>query len=180
MTSTLDDLDEVQQLEREAEQAARQAEQLNRRLEAARQRKRERIQRSQGRRSIVASDIHTTSMEVQETSRSDSNTSCLHPSPEPSQRHTRKGKKGGKGPSRCGRSKTIPASAQLRVTNGAPPMKKTKAKDKAGVAPPWLRSFLEQPRRTRSQKSRIFYELGEQSRGVNAQPRRSQRSGRSW
>ena len=103
------------------------------------------------------------------------------PSNEPIQRsalsedkRSRRLKLGGKGTIKGGASKNGQASQPPRVTNGAPSMKKKRSKDKeGGVTPPWLRSFLEQPRQTRSKDCKILVQLNAQSQVVAASPRRS-------
>ncbi|KAL8761546.1 MAG: hypothetical protein Q9184_002340 [Pyrenodesmia sp. 2 TL-2023] len=91
-------------------------------------------------------------------------------------------KKVGKGSIKQGtrNRKTIPAAHVVRATRAASAIKKTRARDKEGLALPGLSSFLEQPRRTRSKGIQTFYELGEQGRGLTHKLRRSQRTGRSW
>lgn len=175
-----DDLDEVQQLELEADTKARQAEQVNRRLELARRRKLERTKRSQSYKGVAAPRIQEVVIVPPPIPQAD-------PTPSPSQvfanlqsKHSAKANKGAKGSIERGSKKTVPAINLVRVTRIASSIQKTKAKDKKGIALPWLPSFLEQPRLTRSKDSRVFGELGEQGRGLTHPPRRSQRIGRSW
>ncbi|KAL8832908.1 MAG: hypothetical protein Q9170_004669 [Blastenia crenularia] len=88
-----------------------------------------------------------------------------------------KGKRGGKGTIKGRASKSASTRLSPHATTGNPSIKK-KAKGREGnVTPPWLRTFLEQPRETRSQDSKILFELDAQSQVVATQPRRSQRTG---
>ncbi|KAL8711862.1 MAG: hypothetical protein Q9220_003806 [cf. Caloplaca sp. 1 TL-2023] len=85
-------------------------------------------------------------------------------------------KRGRKAKTTSKRKMNTTSKEQLGRAERAPSMKKTKAKEDKGAVPQWLRSMLEKPRQTRSQESRVFFELDRQSRIVESQlPRRSQR-----
>ncbi|KAL8922210.1 MAG: hypothetical protein Q9208_005289 [Pyrenodesmia sp. 3 TL-2023] len=153
----LDESDNVAQLEIEAHQLARQAEKLLRRLELARARKRDRAQRSQGRRKVTIPDVQVVIEMPQSTLQVVSSTSQSPSYPD------RVEKKRHRGAIKRGRKKTAPATRLGGVVSKVSSVQNIGAKNTKGASP-WLPSFIEQPRRTRSQASQVFCELDGQGR----------------
>ncbi|KAL8718490.1 MAG: hypothetical protein Q9225_004376 [Loekoesia sp. 1 TL-2023] len=130
---------------------------------------------------LVGSGVQDANFQPQPTGHINLNMPSRHHSPEPSSKRKAKEQRAGKGAIKQQGSKSVPSRLPSQIMDRAPSIKKTKAKNKKeNVTPPWLRTFLEQPRQTRSQDSKILFELDAQSQVVTAQPRRSQRKVRSW
>lgn len=173
--STEKDLDEARQLERKGER-------LNQRVEVACRRQAERTQRSQSRRMVGSPDVQVVINVSQSRPQVIPTTSTDQPQPVIPEESRTQAEKGGKVYTKRGprSKKTLPAVEGVRDARAASAILKTRARDKKELALPGLSSFLEQPRRTRSKGTRIFYELDEQGRDLTHKLRRSQRTGRSW
>ncbi|KAL8904715.1 MAG: hypothetical protein Q9207_003079 [Kuettlingeria erythrocarpa] len=172
--STEKDLTEARQLEREAEH-------LDRRVEVARRRQQERTLRSPGHRMVRGQEVQVVNEVPQSKPQVLPTTSPDNPPLDVQEESQTQAKQRGRGSTKRGarKGKTVPASA-VGAARRTSAVKKSKATDRKGPAPPTMSAFLEQPRRTRSKNNQIFYELGEQGRGLTHKLKRSQRTGRSW